>query len=73
MAVAHWIKVTLGITAWSPERVRIVRGVRDLDVDSSYPFGASSEKGSAVRRVKGYASWVQYDVSQYGPYLRRVT
>lgn len=38
-------------------------------VDSSYPLGAQAEKGSAVRRLKRYVSWVQYDVSQYGSYL----
>jgi len=37
-------------------------------VDSSYPPGALAGKGSAVRRLKGYVSWVQYDVSQYGLY-----
>nr|YP_009445635.1 hypothetical protein [Tremella fuciformis]ATX61913.1 hypothetical protein [Tremella fuciformis]ATX62118.1 hypothetical protein [Tremella fuciformis] len=39
------------------------------DVDSSYPLGAQAKKGSAVRRLKRYVSWVQYDVSQYGFYL----
>ena len=28
------------------------------DVDSSYPPGGEARKGSAVRRLKGYASWV---------------
>ena len=28
------------------------------DVDSSYPPGVEAWKGSAVRRLKGYASWV---------------
>lgn len=37
-------------------------------VDSSYPPGALAGKGSAVRRLKRYVSWVQYDVSQYGLY-----
>jgi len=40
-----------------------------LDVDSSYPGTAKGPKGSAVRRVKRYVSWVKYGVSQYGPYL----
>jgi len=40
-----------------------------LDVDSSYPPGENSRKGSAVRRVKRYVSWVKYAVRQYGPYL----
>jgi hypothetical protein len=29
-------------------------------VDSPYPLGVQAEKGSAVRRLKRYASWVQY-------------
>lgn len=29
----------------------------------------SARKGSAVRRLKGYASWVKYVVRQYGSYL----
>lgn len=51
--------------------MRVHIDLRDwhLDVDSSYPGGASAAKGSAVRRVKRYVSWVKYDVSQYGPYL----
>jgi len=40
-----------------------------LDVDSSYPGAESGPKGSAVRRIKGYVSWVKYGVSQYGSYL----
>lgn len=40
-----------------------------LDVDSSYPGGAIAPKGSAVRRVKWYVSWVKYVVKQYGSYL----
>jgi len=28
-------------------------------VDSSYPPGEEAWKGSAVRRLKGYASWVR--------------
>lgn len=42
--------------------------VCDLDVDSSHPPGESARKGSTVRRLKRYASWVQYDVSQYRLY-----
>jgi hypothetical protein len=38
-------------------------------VDSPYPSGVQAGKGSAVRRLKRYASWVQYDESQYGSYL----
>lgn len=29
-------------------------------VDSSYPPGALAGKGSAVRRLKRYVSWVKY-------------
>ena len=50
-------------------RVHIGRAVWHLDVDSTYPPGAGAGKGSAVRRVKGHASWVKYVVRQYGPYL----
>ena len=38
-------------------------------VDSSHPPGVQAGKGSTVRRLKWYVSWVQYDVSQYSPYL----
>jgi len=50
-------------------RVHIDSLVCHLDVDSSYPGAGKCPKGSAVRRVKRYVSWVKYDVSQYGPYL----
>jgi hypothetical protein len=50
-------------------RVHIDSLVCHLDVDSSYPRGVAAPKGSAVRRIKRYVSWVKYDVSQYGPYL----
>lgn len=69
MVIAQEIKVTLGITGLSFARVHIVQTVWHLDVDSSHPPGAVAWKGSAVRWLKRYASWVQYDVSQYGPYL----
>lgn len=42
-------------------------------VDSTYPPGAVAWKGSAVRRLKSYASWVQYGVSQYRSYLLKRT
>lgn len=29
-------------------------------VDSPSPLGAQAKKGSAVRRLKRYASWVKY-------------
>lgn len=69
MVIAQEIKVTLGITGLSFARVHIVQTVWHLDVDSSHPPGVVAWKGSAVRWLKRYASWVQYDVSQYGPYL----
>ncbi len=50
-------------------RVQIVSAVCHLDVGSSYPLGVQAKKGSAVRRLKRYVSWVQYDVSQYVFYL----
>lgn len=69
MAIAQRIKVTLGITGWSISRVHIDRLVWHLDVDSSHPGGVGAPKGSAVRRVKWYVSWVKYVVRQYGSYL----
>ena len=50
-------------------RVLIDWFVWHLDVDSSHPGGAQSSKGSAVRRLKWYVSWVQNVVRQFGPYL----
>lgn len=50
-------------------RVHIDWGGWHLDVGSSYPRAGEGSKGSAVRRVKGYVSWVKYDASQYGFYL----
>jgi len=38
------------------------------DVGSSYPGGGEAPKGRAVRPLKGYASWVQNGVSQFGLY-----
>ncbi len=40
-----------------------------LDVGSSHPGAEEGPKGLAVRQLKWYASWVQTDVSQVGPYL----
>ena len=40
-----------------------------LDVGPSHPGGEGAPKGSAVRRLKWYASWVQTGASQVGPYL----
>ena len=42
-----------------------------LDVGSSHPGAEFGPKGSAVRRLKWYASWVQNVVRQFGPYLSR--
>ena len=68
-AVAQRIKVTLGITGLSPPRVHIDGEVWHLDVGSSHPGAVLGSKGSAVRRLKWYASWVQNVVRQFGPYL----
>ena len=69
IAVAQRIKVTLGITGLSPPRVHIDGEVWHLDVGSSHPGAEVGPKGSAVRRLKWYASWVQNVVRQFGPYL----
>ena len=68
-AVAQRTKVTLGITGLSPPRVHIDGEVWHLDVGSSHPGAGEGPKGSAVRRLKWYASWVQNVVRQFGPYL----
>ena len=68
-AVAQRIKATPGITGLSRPRVHIDGEVWHLDVGSSHPGAGAGPKGSAVRRLKWYASWVQYVVRQYGPYL----
>ena len=68
-AVAQRTKVTLGITGLSPPRVHIDGEVWHLDVGSSHPGAEFGPKGSAVRRLKWYASWVQNVVRQFGPYL----
>ena len=69
MAIAQRIKATLGITGWYWPRVHIDVSVWHLDVDSSYPGAVAGPKGSAVRRLKRYVSWVQTGVRQVGPYL----
>ena len=69
IAVAQRIKATLGITGLSPPRVHIDGEVWHLDVGSSHPGAVAGSKGSAVRRLKRYASWVQNVVRQFGPYL----
>ena len=40
-----------------------------LDVGLSHPAAVVGCKGSAVRRIKWYVSWVQNVVRQFGPYL----
>ena len=67
-AIAHRIKGTPGITGLSPPRVHIDGEVWHLDVGSSHPGAGAGPKGSAVRRLKWYASWVQNVVRQFGPY-----
>ena len=67
-AVAQRTKVTLGITGLSPPRVHIDGEVWHLDVGSSHPGAEAGPKGSAVRRLKWHASWVQNVVRQFGPY-----
>ena len=70
-AIAHRIKVTIGITGLSPPRVHIDGEVWHLDVGSSHPGAEVGPKGMAVRHLKWYASWVQNVVRQFGPYLPR--
>ena len=70
-AVAQRIKATLGITGLSPPRVHIDGEVWHLDVGSSHPGAVVGPKGSAVRRLKWYVSWVQNVVRQFGPYPSR--
>ena len=69
IAVAQRIKVTPGITGLFPPRVHIDEEVWHLDVGSSHPGAGAGPKGLAVRQLKGYVSWVQYVVRQYGLYL----
>ena len=56
--IAQQIKGTPGITGLSPPRVQIDEAVWHLDVGSSHPGAEEGPKGSAVRRLKWYASWV---------------
>ncbi len=70
-AIAQRIKATLGITGWSPPSVHSDGEVWHLDVGSSHPGAVFGPKGSAVRRLKWHASWVQNVVRQFGPYLLR--
>ena len=57
-AITQRIKGTPGITGLSRPRVHIDGAVWHLDVDSSHPGGEEAPKGSAVRRLKWYVSWV---------------
>ena len=68
-AITQRIKATLGITGLSPPRVHIDDAVWHLDVGSSHPGAEAGPKGTAVRRLKWYASWVQNVVRQFGHYL----
>ncbi len=70
-AIAQRIKATLGITGRSPPSVHSDGEVWHLDVGSSHPGAVFGPKGSAVRRLKWHASWVQNVVRQFGPYLLR--
>ena len=66
-AIAHRTKGTPGITGLSRPRVHIDDRVWHLDVGSSHPGAEVGPKGSAVRRLKWHASWVQNVVRQFGP------
>lgn len=70
-AIAQRLKGTPGITGLSLPRVHIDGEVWHLDVGSSHPGAGAGPKGSAVRRLKWYASWVQNVVRQFGPYPLR--
>ena len=52
------IKGTLGITGLYCFKVLIDSNVWHLDVGLSYPGVATDTKGSTVRRLKWYMSWV---------------
>ena len=73
IAIAQRIKATLGITGLSLPRVHIDGEVWHLDVGSSHPGAGAGPKGSAVRRLKWYVSWVQNVVRQFGPYPSRAS
>ena len=63
------IKGTPGIIGLSLPQVLINGAVWHLDVDSSHPGGEEASKGSVVRRLKWFVSWVQSVVRQFGSYL----
>lgn len=56
--IAQKIKGTLGITGLPLFRVPIDGVIWHLDVGLSHPGAESGSKGSAVRRLKRYMSWV---------------
>ena len=55
---AQKIKGTRGITGLLQFRVPIDAAIWHLDVGSSDPGAESGSKGSAVRRLNWYVSWV---------------
>ena len=57
-AVDQQIKGTPGITGLSPPSAHSDGEARHLDVGPSHPGAGEGPKGSAVRRLKRYASWV---------------
>jgi len=69
ICIAYRIKGTPGITGLSRPKVHIDGEVWHLDVDSSHPGAGEGPKGSAVRRLKRYMSWVKIVVRQIGFYL----
>ena len=67
--IAQRITGTLGITGLRFLRVLIKKIDWHLDVDSSFPGGEDFSKGSAVRRLIWYVSWVQNVEKQFDSYL----
>ena len=68
-AVCEW-KCRRSTDKSYPGDNRLIDGeVWHLDVGSSHPGAVFGPKGSAVRRLKWYASWVQNVARQFGPYL----
>lgn len=68
IVIAYQIKGTVGITGLYLLRVHIDRDVWYFDVGLSCPCNAEIIKGSVVRRLKRYMSWVQNVVKQFGFY-----
>ena len=56
--IAQRIKGTLGITGLCFFRALIDGIVWHLDVGSSHPGAEEGSKGTAVRRLRWYVSWV---------------